>query len=71
MAQYFYVRPNRDNWEPTVSKCRRQLLRELLKGTSVNMAEKSMFIRFENVSNTYWDQFWHEVTSVPVEHAIS
>ena len=71
MTYYFYARPDRDNWAPTVDKCRRQLLRELLKGSSVDMAEKSMFRRFQNVSNTYWNDFWYEVTSVPVEHALT
>ena len=66
---YFYVRPDRDNWQPTIEKCRRQLLRELLDGKTVSQAEGSMFQRFRNVSNTYWDEFWKEVTSLPVERA--
>ena len=66
---YFYVRPERDNWAPTVLKCRRQLLRELLKGQSVGYAESIMQSRFQNVSMTYWRQFWKEVIDVPVEHA--
>jgi hypothetical protein len=66
---YFYVRPNRDNWKPTIEKCRRQLLRELLKGATVEQAKFTMFQRFQNVSNTYWNEFWNEVTAVPVELA--
>lgn len=66
---YFYVRPDRDNWQPTIEKCRRQLLRELLDGKTVSQAEGFMFQRFRNVSNTYWDEFWKEVTSLPVERA--
>jgi len=66
---YFYVRPSRDNWKPTVEKCRRQLLRELMAGKSLKEAEHNLFQRFQNVSNTYWVNFWSEVTSVPVEHA--
>jgi len=66
---YFYVRPTRDNWAPTVEKCRRQLLRELVSGKSLKEAEYNLFQRFRNVSNTYWRDFWREVTSVPVEHA--
>lgn len=66
---YFYVRPNRDNWQPTVEKCQRQLLRELLKGRTLDQAKQAMFQRFQNVSNTYWDEFWEEVTSVPTELA--
>jgi len=66
---YFYVRPERDNWAPTVLKCRRQLLRELLKGQSITRAESILHSRFQNVSNTYWREFWQEVTNVPLEHA--
>jgi len=68
-ALYFYVRPNRANWKPTVARCQRQVLRELLKGKTVEQAERAMFQRFQNVSNTYWRDFWEEVTAVPVEHA--
>jgi hypothetical protein len=66
---YFYVRPNRDNWKPTIEKCRQQLLRELLKGATVEQAKSIMFQRFQNVSNSYWAEFWNEVTAVPVEPA--
>jgi len=66
---YFYVRPERNNWEPTVLKCRRQLLRELLKGYTVKQAESIMCSRFQNVSMTYWKEFWQAVTDVPFEHA--
>ena len=66
---YFYARPDRDNWTPTVLKCRRQLLRELLKGQTVAQAESAMHGRFQNVSNTYWQEFWQEVIDVPLEHA--
>ena len=69
MKYYFYVRPDRPNWGTTVEKCRRQLLRELLKGVSLERAKDSMFQRFRNVSNTYWPEFWEEVIAVPVEHA--
>jgi hypothetical protein len=66
MSYYFYVRPDRTNWEPTVEECRQQLLRELLKGETVERAKGSMFQRFQNVSNTYWDEFWKEVTAIPL-----
>jgi len=69
MSDYFYVRPNRANWKTTVAKCQRQVLRELLKGKTVEQAEFAMFHRFQNVSNTYWREFWEAVTAVPVEHA--
>lgn len=69
MSQYFYVRPDRDNWQPAVEKCRRQLLRELLKGSTIASAEGHLFQRFQNVSNTYWNEFWREVTNLPVERA--
>lgn len=69
MKYYFYVRPDRANWWPTVEKCRRQLLRELLKGVSPDQAKDSMFQRFQNVSNTHWNEFWQDVVGVPVEHA--
>lgn len=69
MKYYFYVRPNRDNWRPTVEKCQRQLLRELLNGATIEQAKGSMFQRFQNVSNTYWQEFWEDVTSVPMERA--
>ena len=69
---YFYVRPDRDNWTPTVEKCRRQLLRYLLEGKwTLPQAEHILFSRFQNVSNTYWHEFWKEVTEIPVEHAYS
>ena len=69
MTEYFYVRPERDNWHPTVSECRQQLLRELLKGATLKQAKDTMYQRFQNVSNTYWDVFWDEVTAVPTELA--
>jgi hypothetical protein len=69
MKYYFYVRPDRNNWQPTVEKCRRQLLKELLGGKTVKQAESTMHCRFQNVSNTYWDEFWNDVTDIPVERA--
>ena len=68
---YFYVRPDRDNWTPTVEKCRRQLLREIVNGRNFESAKHSMFQRFQNVSNTYWDEFWAEVINIPQERAYS
>jgi hypothetical protein len=69
MKFYVYVRPDRDNWWPAVEKCQRQLLRELLKGSTMKQAEAAMFQRFQNVSNTYWREFWRDVTDIPVERA--
>jgi len=64
---HFYVQPDRDNWQPMIEKCRRQLLRELLKGVTIKAAEQSMYHRFQNVSNTYWAEFWEDVIDVPME----
>lgn len=69
MKYYVYARPNQDNWQPTVEKCQRQLLRELLKGSTLKQAEAAMFQRFQNVSNANWREFWNDVTDVPVERA--
>jgi hypothetical protein len=69
MKFYVYARPDRDNWWPAVEKCQQQLLQELLKGSPMKQAEAAMFQRFQNVSNTYWSEFWRDVTAVPVERA--
>jgi hypothetical protein len=69
MKYYFYVRPDRDNWQPTVEKCRRQVLKELLNGATPEKAKSTMHYRFQNVSNTYWDEFWEDVTNIPTERA--
>ena len=66
MTDYFYVRPGRDNWQPTVTECRQQLLRELLKGVTLKQAKESMYQRYQNVSKTYWDEFWDAVTDIPL-----
>ena len=66
---YFYVRPDRDNWTPAIEKCRRQLLRELVAGRTLEQAKGRMHTRFRNVSNTYWDEFISEVLDIPAEHA--
>lgn len=66
MTEYFYVRPERDNWHPTVNECRQQLLRELLKGATLKQAKDTMYQRFQNVSKTYWDEFWDDVVNVPL-----
>ena len=64
---YFWVRPERANWQPTIEQCRRQALRFLLEPKKIGTLEGTMYQQFKNVSDTYWRQFWKEVTSIPLE----
>jgi hypothetical protein len=61
--RYVYARPDRDNWEPTVERCRKEIVALVISGgPKWATIEYAMFQKFQNVSKTYWPQFWKDVT---------
>ena len=64
MTYYVYARPSRDNWQPAVERCRKEIVGLILQGgPKWGTIEDNMFQKFKNVSNAYWTQFWKDVTA--------
>ena len=62
--KYTYARPDRDNWQPTIDQCRKEIVALMISGgPKWGTIEDAMFQKFQTVSNTYWQEFWKDVTT--------